>query len=288
MIDSRTLVVLVAVGCGSGNGSPSTNDAATDGVVDPNDARPAAAFDDVHPILLAKCSACHSVGDTPMNITKFVSLDLAVTYNAITSQTALVGNFTASTAPVLTKLTPMHQALTYTAAESAAITTWLDDEVATRFPATVNSTNTETPSEVTLRLMTQYRERGCVTQNFEAANMAQQVGGWRTTATPTQPVQECDNCHATAGWSFLASRDGTFFRDNLPKHNALIAQYYIVDLSSGVANARVIVNTANFERVASRQGPHVDHLPFDVSASSAGLQAIVEAYVATPSCAGPN
>lgn len=279
MTDSRILVLLVAVGCGSGD-KPSANDAAnTDGVVGQDDAPPATAFDEVHPILLAKCVACHAIGDTSMQLTKFVSQDLAATYTAVTSTTALVGNFTASTAPVLTKLAPMHQALTYTAAESAAITAWLDDEVATRFPATVNAANTETPSEATLRLMTQYA--GCM--NIPDA---QTVGMWPPTGAINP--QPCDNCHATAGYGFLASLDASFFSTALRQYPQLTAQYYIVDLSSGVANARVVVNSANFERVASRQGPHADHPPFDVSATSAGMQAIAAAYVAAPSCAGPN
>ena len=240
-----------------------------DGVPDAD--LPSAAFDEVHPILLAKCGDCH--GAAAMNITKFVGRDLAATYAAVTGTTALVGNFTASTAPLLTRLAPMHQGLAYTAAESAAITTWLDDEVATRFPATVNPANTETPSEATLRLMTAYKD--CM--NIPDA---QTLGGWLTAPDPVKPSQACDNCHATAGYGFLASRDATFHGDNLRRYQQLIAQYYIVDLGGGVANARVIVNSANFERVASRQGPHADHPPFDVSATSEGMQAIAAAYVA--------
>lgn len=232
---------------------------------------PAAAFDEVHPILTAKCVTCHGTASA-MNVTKFVGRDLAATYSTITNQTALVGNFTASTAPVLTKLTSAHQGLTYTAAESAAISTWLDDEVATRFPATVNPANTETPSEATLRLVTAYQD--CM--NIPDA---QTLGGWMTTPDPAHSAQPCDNCHATGGHGFLASLDASFFGAALRQYPQLTAQYYIVDLSNGVANARVIVNTANFERVASRQGPHANHPPFDVSATSAGLAAINAAYV---------
>lgn len=236
-------------------------------------------FDDtVSSTMTGKCGGCHTAGTPAGNVTGFVDPVPTKAYDTIVGYTALVGNFAASAAPVLTKVANSHQGISYTSGEVANITAWLDKEVEERGPVNPDPdpmpTN-ETPSQVTRRL---YKEwSGCFTRaDFDAADMAQQVGGWNA-----QNNTECDNCHATAGEGFLASRDGTFFFDNLVKHTALISQYYIVDLSGGVPAAQMVINRQSFNAVSTRKAPHTEHPTFNANDGEPAITAITSFFLAT-------
>jgi len=235
--------------------------------------------DNVAPMMTSKCGSCHTKGMENGDIVGFVDSP-AKAYDTMTRNMSLVGNFAASVAPVLTRITPgQHYGATYGSNDIAKITEWLDKEVEIRFPETTNPTNPtppqqETPSQITRRL---YKEwSGCMTRaDFDAANMAQGVGGWEA-----QNNQECDNCHATAGEGFMASRDGAFFFKVITERSAYLAQYFVVDLSTGVAGAKIIQNRASIESVSQRQAPHTEHPTFD-AINGQGTQAITAFYNAT-------
>ncbi|MBA3541665.1 MAG: hypothetical protein H0T79_18775 [Deltaproteobacteria bacterium] len=240
----------------------------------------------VHTIMAAKCAGCHTAGQPAGNVTGFVESDRTKAYETMVNYVAVVGSFASSTAPVLTKVVNGHQGIVYTPTELGSITTWLDKELEIRNPGVIpedpNMPGPETASQMTKRLIKEWS--GCMTKaDFETANMAQGVGGWQTNNN-----QECDNCHATAGEGFIASRDATFFFDNLAKHSALIQQYYLVDYSEGLATAKVVVNRTAITNVATRQPGHTEHPSFNADDGTQGINAIVEfhtltaAHAATP------
>lgn len=240
-------------------------------------------FAAVLPILTTKCLPCHAT-NTTMNVTHFIDPAPTVTYDALTTETAVTGNFAASTAPILTKIALGHQSISYTDDERTKITAWLDQEVSTRYPATVNPANTETPSAATLRLMDHYRTCWSPQPAWFTA-----TGGWPLTPPDNG---ECGNCHVSGAEGFIAARDvggaGSVVLNVLKTRNEYMQQYYIVDLSGGVAAAHVIPNRANFARVAARQGAHAMHPRFDPSDASSGMAGVLSAYNSDPACAGPN
>ncbi|MBA3539874.1 MAG: hypothetical protein H0T79_09615 [Deltaproteobacteria bacterium] len=265
-------------GGGSGSGSGSGSDGET------NEAK-ALYTSTVHSTIAAKCVGCHQPGGTG---TTFLEADISgagKNYDLIVTKVAAVGSFAASTAPLLTKIASAgaagHYGKTYTASEVDTMTAWLDKELEIRNPTLPDPDPTPTPvvetqSQAIKRLIKEWS--GCMTKaDFATADMAQGVGGWETNNN-----QECDNCHATAGEGFLASRDATFFFDNLAKHSALIQQYYVVDMSGGtIASAKVIVNRTSITNVATRQPGHTEHPGFNAGDGTQGINAITQFHTLT-------
>jgi hypothetical protein len=73
-----------------------------------------------------------------------------------------------------------------------------------------------------------------------------------------------------------------------------MAQYFSVDLSGGVATAKVIINTRSFTGVGQGLAPHVEHPRFNLT-NSTGLAALQKFYDATmaaknavPTTCGPS
>src|ERR1044072_7118292 len=59
-----------------------------------------------------------------------------------------------------------------------------------------------------------------------------------------------------------------------------MAQYFSVDLSQGVANAKIIINTKSFTGVGTGLAPHTEHPRFQLN-NSAGMQALQKFYDST-------
>ena len=243
------------------------------------------AFDTgVYSTLVAKCSgaACHGQGTTGGSITKFVATDASNGWKLASETGALVGNFAASAAPVLTMIKGgTHKGMTYTTTEESNIVKWLDLEVAARngqTGGTGTGTGTgggETLSQATERVLSQFA--GCMQYtDFQAANMAQAWGGM-----DAQNNTECDNCHNSGGEGFIASRQSQFFYDVVSTKKYFFLQYLTVDLTQGAAAAKVVMNRASFLGVANGQDPHREHPRFDGSVNSPGWQALTQFYNAT-------
>lgn len=238
----------------------------------------------VAPTTTAKCSGCHTAGHPTGNVTGFVDSDATKAYDTITGYVAVVGGFDPGTAPLLTKIAAGHQGLSYTQTQLSQITAWLDKEVATRNPNAQPPSDPTTPSSETAaqanrRLLKQWS--GCMTKtDFDTANMAGDVGGWQATNN-----QECDNCHASGAEGFMASRDvgggGLTFFNTIATHSAYMQQYFIVDMTAGLATASVKMNRASFNGVSTRKAPHVEHPTFDSSDNGRGIQAISKFYTLT-------
>lgn len=90
-----------------------------------------------HPVFVAKCMACHAA-DTPQgNISAFVARESSRSYDLIVGSQELVGDFTLSGAPIISKVTgpnptPAHRVLAYSAEEIQGFGAWLELEQADR------------------------------------------------------------------------------------------------------------------------------------------------------------
>ncbi|MGE0550981.1 MAG: hypothetical protein AB7O24_00435 [Kofleriaceae bacterium] len=243
-------------------------------------------FDDnVYGILNAKCTgaACHAETSQGATITRFVAIDATKGWEVATGYQALVGNFSYTAAPILTKMAPGHQGMTYTQGEVDKITEWLNKELELRQTGGGTDPGTgsgggggETLAQASERVLSEFA--GCMSlQNFQTANMAQAWGDLEA-----QNNTECDNCHATGGNGFLASRDENFFYTYFSTKKYFLLQYVTVDLTGGAAAAKVIVNKSSFMGVANAQDPHREHPRFDCSPNDGctndGMTALQEFY----------
>lgn len=230
----------------------------------------------VYGILTAKCTggACHAETSQGATLTRFVATDAARGWQTATNYQALVGNFTATAAPILTKVKPgTHQGLTYTTDEETKITAWLTKEVELRNGQTTPPpSGGETLSQASERVLAEFA--GCMTlTDFQTANMADAWGNMNA-----QNNQQCENCHATGGEGFVASRNETFMWNVFSNRKYYFLQYLTVDLLGGAASAKVIINETSFRGVATAQAPHGEHPTFNAGANSQGMQALKEFY----------
>jgi hypothetical protein len=286
----RTLLALIAsvslVGCvgdvdSMGPGDEPVNDPQTSN--NPAGGDLAAAkkkFDDnVYPLINMKCSggACHSQAGTGGSVTKFVATLATDGHKVATEYTALVGNFTSSAAPILTMIKGgNHKGATYATADETKIVEWLDAEVTARNvnPNNPPPTGGETLSQATERVLSAFA--GCMQfTDFQTANMANAWGN--LTATNNQ---QCENCHATGGEGFIASRSAQFFYDVVSTKKYFFLQYFTVDLTQGAAAAKVVMNQASFLGVSQGQDPHREHPRFNATQNQ-GMTALTSFYNAT-------
>jgi hypothetical protein len=237
-------------------------------------------FDDnIYPMINMKCSgaACHSQAGTGGSVTKFVATLAVDGHKTATEYTALVGNFTSSAAPILTMIKGgNHKGATYASADEAKIVEWLDAEVTARNvpPGTTPPTTGETLSQATERVLSGFA--GCMQYtDFQTANMANAWGN--LTATNNQ---QCENCHATGGEGFIASRSSQFFYDVVSTKKYFFLQYFTVDLTQGATAAKVVINQASFLGVSQGQDPHREHPRFNATTNN-GMTALTQFYNAT-------
>jgi mono/diheme cytochrome c family protein len=267
------------VGCVGGIDTPSSvpttppPDGVGGGTTDPAAAAAARqAFDtNVFPIISAKCAACHSISGPVGNITGFVGADAATAYTTAVGYQALVGDRTPTGSPILTKISGGHQGQTYTDAEKSKITDWLNKELAARTsaPPTGTTPPAETPGEATVRLTKEWS--GCMTlANFTTANMV----AWGNMRAGNSA---CKTCHVNGEFGEIASDvPGPFFT-LISTNKYYMSQYFSVDLTQGVAAAKVILNTRSFIAVGTGLAPHQEHPRFQL-ANSTGMVALQKFY----------
>jgi hypothetical protein len=234
----------------------------------------------VFPTIAMKCStnACHSETATGTTLTRFVATDAARGWQVAVNYAALVGNYAASAAPILTMIKPgTHKNVTYTTDEETKITAWLNKEVELRNTSTTNPPpppGTESLSQATERVLSKFA--GCMQiTDFNAANMAQAWGNMNSTNN-----QQCENCHATGGEGFIASQQATAMYGVVSTKKYFFLQYLTVDLTMGAAAAKVIINTTSMTGVATGQAPHAEHPRFNPTQNQ-GMTALTKFYNAT-------
>ncbi len=237
-------------------------------------------FDDnVFPLLNMKCSggACHSQAGAGGSVTKFVATNAADGHKVATEYTALVGNFTSTAAPILTMIKGgNHKGVTYTSDNESKLVEWLDAEVTARnvAPGTPPPTTGETLSQATERVLSAFA--GCMQYtDFQTANMANAWGNMTATNN-----QNCENCHATGGEGFVASRNSQFMYDVVSQKKYFFLQYFTVDLTKGAPEAKVVINQASFIGVSAGLDPHREHPRFNATQNQ-GMTALGQFYNAT-------
>jgi len=284
----NTLLAVAAaalVGCVGGidnptndpNGSNTPTDPPADGTggggTGPAAAEARSLFEtNVYPIINAKCVGCHSINGPVGNVTGFVGTALANAYTTAVGYQALIGNWTPTGAPILTKITPgPHNGQTYSADNTSQITAWLAKEIEARAGGTDNTQpGGETPSDATTRIVKEWS--GCMSQaNFTAAGMK----AWGTMRADNS---QCQTCHAGGAYGqiALANDDKTFFTV-IDTNKYYMAQYFSVDLSAGVTAAKMTVNMRSFTAVGGDLAPHTTHPRFTVTGST-GMVALQKFY----------
>jgi cytochrome c553 len=242
---------------------------------------------DVYPIIknpgqLSDCSSCHDSQAPAGNVTGFVSANKADAYATITSFQAVVGNFTPSTAEILTQVAANHSARVYTDDQKAKITAWLAQEVTDRANGgggTGSGTSGgETPSAATSRVLNEWSACMNIT-DFNTANMA---GAWGQMAAGNSA---CKDCHATGGYGMIVTgiaetpaaggAPGLFTTIDTNKYYTI--QYFTVDLSQGPAMAKVVINHTSFDGVSKGIAPHAEHPQFN-STNNGGMTALQKFY----------
>jgi len=243
--------------------------------------------DNVQPVVVGLCVGCHNSTSPQGNVTGFVSTDLTNAYATAVGYQAVVGTWTPDGAPILTKITaqtktPSHQSISYSNDQVSKITDWLNKELEARGANQGGGqTGPESAGTATTRLLREWS--GCMTQtNFEAADM-RAWGGVNTNDG------QCQTCHNGAEYGFIASNTSTNFFPTITEDKYYLLQYFAVDLSQGVAAAKIIINVRSFEGVGNRLAPHQQHPGFDPQNNN-GFQALQAFYTSTMAAkaAAPN
>jgi hypothetical protein len=227
----------------------------------------------VYPIVAAagRCINCHSSAGAVGNVTGFVAPTATDGYVTAVGYQALVGDWTPTGAPILLKIAAGHNGQTYTADEKTKIAAWLSQELTARASSggTTPMPGQESPADATVRLTKEWS--GCMTQaNFVAANMT----AWGNMRANNSA---CKTCHANAEYGQIASDAVNPFFQTISTNKYYMAQYFSVDLSQGVATAKVIINTKSFTGVGQGLAPHTEHPRFQLQGST-GLAALQKFY----------
>jgi hypothetical protein len=240
--------------------------------------------DNVYPIIhnpgaVSDCSSCHDSAMPAGNVTGFVAADVADAYATATSFQAVVGNFTPTSAEILTQVDNAHQGRMYTADQRKAITDWLAQEVVERAGGTGGgTTGGETAAAATARVMNEWSACMNIT-DFNTAQMSQAWGNMNANGS------KCADCHATGGFGMIVTGvsetaagggpPGLF--TTLDTNKYYMIQYFTVDLSGGPAMAKVIINTTSFDGVSKGLAPHAEHPRFNAT-NNPGMTALQQFY----------
>lgn len=275
----RTLLLLAAMsfgGCVGGIDAMNPGGGDDDTMTTPLTAHQ--MFDqNVYPTIKNKCGGCHSPGAPQTN---FVASAASDGYTTATNYVALVGDFSPSDAPILTKIAAGHNSIAYSSDELSKITTWLNQEVSERTngavppPTATTPPATETAAQATTRVLDAWS--ACMTMtNFNTANMADAWGNMNAGNNDT-----CEECHTNGGQGFVASQLATGFYNLISTKRQYLTQYFAVDLTGGTAAAKVIINTVSFTQVGTNMPPHQEHPKFNPT-NNQGMNALKKFYDAT-------
>jgi hypothetical protein len=220
---------------------------------------------EVYPIMTAKCSAqgCHMVGTS--GSTAFVTPTVADAHFTVTSYSSVVGNFTETGAPILTKITQTAHFATYTPTEDASIRGWLAQEVIDRQqqPNPQDPPPTETPGAATQRIISEWS--GCL---LETDFVELQFG--ECFANKGSNQGNCEQCHTSGLGGFLANDDNVYTYQALSQNKYFMLMYFRPDVTN-LQNAMMMPNIEAFERVGNNESPFTEHPAFDINDQTAGL-----------------
>jgi hypothetical protein len=246
------------------------------------DLAPAKALFDttVFPTLQAKCGSagCHAEAGSGANSTHFVATDPTKGWDVATKYVGLVGNFTAS-APILTKLTTIHQGAQYTPDEQDKITKWLAKEIELR-----NQNGTTPPKSDAITLAGDKAIAafaGCMKlADFQATNMA---AAWANINTNEG---QCKRCHVNGQSAFIANQDPASAFGVIGTKKMYWLQYFAVDVSTPTPTVKM--NGVSIKGVSAREAPHTTHptFPYPNNAGVAALQQFYDKTIANVAAGG--
>lgn len=132
------------------------------------------------------------------------------------------------------------------------------------------SVDAGTLAEVTTALLREWS--GCMSlTNFQSSSMT----SWADLMSTN--FQTCSDCHMTGQDGFIATPDAAAFFATISTDKSYLLQYFSVDLTAGVATAKVVVNHASFDAVGNAVPPHTTHPTFD-SMTNQGMAALLQFY----------
>jgi hypothetical protein len=112
-------------------------------------------------------------------------------------------------------------------------------------------------------------------QDFVEVGMAPAWAGM-----PTASGGTCSTCHDNGVAGFVATHDAARFFDLLATNRFVFLEYFAVDVSDGLEQARVVVNESDLDAVAIGVQPFQQHPRYGL-AGSAALAALVEFHART-------
>ena len=227
---------------------------------------------DVFPILSAKCGAgCHLT--TSASSTPFVAPAVATAYVTTTGFDAVVGNYTTTGAGLWLKIVPgPHNARTYTTDEQMKIQAWLAQEVTERGGGPGPGPTEETPAQATARIISEWS--GCLKlEDFTALNFGPAC------SNKGSNEGNCEQCHTSGAYGFKANDDNAGMYETLSTNKYYMMAYFAADISDpNLANAKMVPNYVNFQRVGLRQVPHQEHPSFNTNMNDAAFVTLQQLY----------
>ena len=229
---------------------------------------------DVYPILAARCAGCHS--ESSGGVLGFVSRLPSDGYARILAFPGVLGDFTPS-APVLSLPSIGHEGVAYTPGERAAITAWLDAEVAERGGAG------PLPPPPTVEALLQSWS-GCLDySDFLASNM---TPTWSTLASSNGP---CKTCHTSAVGGFAVSSDPVEFFRLISTRRSTLLTFFQPDRAGSV----MLPNDPLFLAVGGRVEPYIQHPAFAYTDARTALAVLMRKTAARlhatpPACSPPR
>jgi hypothetical protein len=230
---------------------------------------------DVFPILTAKCGAgCHLT--TSASSTPFVAPAVGTSYITATGFDAVVGNYTTTGAGLWLKIVPgPHNARTYTTDEQMKIQAWLAAEVTERNgtgPGPGPGPSEETPAQATARIISEWS--GCLKlEDFTSLNFGPAF------ANKGSNEGNCEQCHTSGAYGFKANDDNAGMYETLSTNKYYMMAYFAADISDpNLANAKMVPNYVNFQRVGLRQVPHQEHPSFNTNMNDAAFVTLQQLY----------
>jgi len=233
-------------------------------------------FDDnVYPIISAKCGGCHGANLQP-NAPAFVATDATKGYSMAASSGALVGNLTASGAPILSLIKAGHQNVTYSTDQVTKITEWLAAETTARAGGQ-GGEDPNSPAAIATRLENEWS--ACMSlANFQTANM---IIWASVNSNDGNGNATCGSCHNTGYEGFTANGVAATGFEIISTERLQMKQYFTLD--STTAPTKMIVNTTNLNAVATGTEGHIGHRRFNLTANNglAAMNALNAFYTST-------
>jgi hypothetical protein len=142
-------------------------------------------------------------------------------------------------------------------------------------PPTVDAPGPDAPpptaAEVTKQLVEEWS--GCMSlASFTTAKMTD----W---ADVNAGANKCQSCHAVGEYGFIASMDADQMFAAISTNKYMLLAFFVVDLSNGTTNAKIITNVVNLTAAGSGQPPHQQHPTYP--AMNAGTTALGKFYDST-------